>query len=159
MTESKTQSDHLLDLFALFMRNSMHGAILHSREHGLSMTQFSTLMLLRHKGTSPISDIAEEMGVSTAAASQMVDRMVNEGLILRTEDPHDRRVKQISLSERGRQMVRENFQARRAWLNELLDSLSGEENELVRQAFEILAGKLRLLEQSHNSEHGHSPKP
>ncbi len=61
------------------------------------MTQFSTLMTLHKQGTCAISEIAEELGVSTAAASQMVDRMVNDGMILRTEDPNDRRVKLVSL--------------------------------------------------------------
>ena len=156
MNDSRVQTDTLVDLFAQFMRNSMHSSLRHSREHGLSMTQFSTLMTLHKRGTCAISEIAEELGISTAAASQMVDRMVNDGMILRTEDPNDRRVKLISLTDRGGQLLRENFQARRDWLGEIIKSLSSEEKEQVRQVFEMLVGKLGQLE-SANSEHGHRP--
>lgn len=157
MNDSSLQSNTLVELFALFMRNSMHSSLRHSREHGLSMTQFSTMMTLHKRGTCAISEIAEELGVSTAAASQMVDRMVNEGMILRSEDPHDRRVKLISLTERGHQLLHENFQARRNWLSEIVETLSDEEKEQVRQVFEMLVAKLGQVE-STNSEHGHSPK-
>lgn len=157
MTPKNPHNDSLVELFTLFMRNSMHGAIRHSREHGLSMTQFSTLMTLHKQGPCAISEIAEELGVSSAAASQMVDRMVNDGIILRSEDPNDRRVKLISLSERGGQLLRENYDARRKWLGELIESLSDAEKQQVHQVFEILANRLRQMESTH-SEHGYPPK-
>ena len=159
MSQPDQNPDALLELFARFMRNSMHSAIIHSREFGLSMPQLSTLMILRKKQVSAISEIAEELGVSSAAASQMIDRMVNEGLILRAESPDDRRVKQVRLTDKGRQLLRENFKARRQWITEIIESLSDKEKEHVYQAFNILVQKIGLPEQSPSPENGHSPKP
>ena len=64
MSKSEQDPDALVELFARFMRNSMHSAIIHSRECGLSMPQLSTLMILRKKQVSAISEIAEELGVN-----------------------------------------------------------------------------------------------
>lgn len=159
MDQSTNQYNQVLELIALFMRNSMHRAYLHARETGLSMPQFNTLMALHKKGGIAISDIAEEMGISTAAASQMVDRMVNEELILRTEDSHDRRVKQITLNEKGHQLVIDNLHARRNWHQEIIENLSPDEMAQVHQTFKLLASKIEQLEDCPNSEHGHTPKP
>ncbi|MBN2045385.1 MAG: MarR family transcriptional regulator [Anaerolineales bacterium] len=150
--------DALLDLFALFMRNSMHSAVIHSREAGLSMPQLRTLMILHHKGASAITEIAEGLNVSTAAASQMVDRMVHEGLILRAEDPNDRRVKQIRMTDKGSEVLKENFSARRAWFIEMIKSLTDDEREQVYRAFELLVRKLGPQEQLSNSEIQNLPK-
>lgn len=89
------------------------------------------------------------MGVTSAAASQMLDRLVQQGLILRSEDLHDRRLKQIVLTEKGRQTLdifRENLHDRHAWLDELAAKLSPAEQEQVEAALEILIEKAGQLE-------------
>jgi DNA-binding MarR family transcriptional regulator len=158
MSQSKSPTDDLLEMIALFMRNSMHSAYLHARHTGFSMPQLNTLMALYKMGGIAISEIAGEMGVTNAAASQMVDRMVQDGLILRTEDPNDRRVKQINLTEKGKQLMREHMDARRNLHEEIIKTLSPEEKQQVHQAFEILAGKIALLEGHPGSEPGNHPK-
>ena len=142
----------LHEWISVFMRRSMRDVMRYSRESGWSMSQLGTLMTIHRKGTTAVSDIGDELGVSNAAASQMLDRLLNEGLILRTEDPNDRRAKQIKLTELGCQMVHESFEARHGWLNELADNLSASEKEQVSQALRILIDKSKYIEQPTLSE-------
>jgi DNA-binding MarR family transcriptional regulator len=119
------------------------------KESGFSMSQVSVLFYLYRKGSSGVSDIGEEMGVTSAAASQMLDRLVQQGLILRSEDQHDRRLKHIVLTEKGcqtLQIFRENLHARHAWVDELADKLSPAEQEQVEAALQILIEKAGQLE-------------
>ena len=95
----------LWEWIEVFMRRSMSNFILYSKESGLSMSQIGALFQIR-RGASGVSDIGDDLGVTSAAASQMLERLVQQQLILRSEDPHDRRVKQIVLTEKGRQISR-----------------------------------------------------
>ena len=137
----------LHEWMSVFMRRSMRNTMRFSRESGWSMSQLGALMMIHRRGTSAVSDIGEELGVSNAAASQMLDRLVQEDLILRTEDPHDRRVKQIKLTDKGCQMIHEGFEARHSWLNELAQNLSKSEKEQVCHALKILTDKAKHFEE------------
>jgi DNA-binding MarR family transcriptional regulator len=54
----------------------------------------------------------------------MLDRLVQLELILRTEDPDDRRGKQIELTDKGKRFLEDGIRARQTWVNDLLQSLS-----------------------------------
>jgi DNA-binding MarR family transcriptional regulator len=130
---------------SVFMRNSMHNALRFSRDSGWSMSQLGALMAIHRMGTSAVSVLGNELGISNAAVSQMLDRLVQEGMISRTEDPDDRRVKQISLTERGQQMLQESLRARHSWISELAETLSESEKQEICQALEILIDHARQL--------------
>lgn len=68
----------------------------------LSFEQMTAIMLILMEGPKTISNIAAAVDVSHYSASRMVDRMVKSGLFSRTEDPVDRRQKQIDLTDKGR---------------------------------------------------------
>ena len=130
----------------VFMRSSMRNFIFYIKERGLSMSQIGALFLI-HRGSSSVSDIAEELGITNAAASQMLERMVQQNLILRSEDPNDRRVKQVMLTDDGRQLVRESIAARQGWLDNLAQALSDCEKEQIGTALNILIDKATQIEQ------------
>jgi DNA-binding MarR family transcriptional regulator len=129
----------------LFMRHSMHNFIRYSRESGISMSQIGVLFHIHRIGCIGITDLGEDMGVTSAAASQISERLVQQGLIQRSEDPQDRRVRQIVLTEQGRQMLQESIHARQEWLNDLAENLSTDEKEQIMTAFNILIDKIHQL--------------
>ena len=103
-------------------------------------------MLIHKRGTTAVSDIGEELGISNPAASQMIDRLVQDGLILRTEHPDDRRVKQIQLTDKGFELIQGSLEARRAWLHTLGEELLPEEKQQISQALKILIEKTQKIE-------------
>jgi DNA-binding MarR family transcriptional regulator len=143
---------------SIFVRRSMQNYFRYVKECGLSMSQVSALFFLYRKGSSGVSDIGEEMGVTSAAASQMLDRLVQQSLISRSEDPHDRRLKQIVLTDKGRRTLdvfRENLHARHGgWVDELAASLSPAEQEQVEAALIILIEKAGQSEERPVLENG-----
>jgi DNA-binding MarR family transcriptional regulator len=130
----------------VFMRRSMREFVQFSKSSGLSMGQLSTLFRLYHRGGCGVSDIGEDLGVTNAAASQMIDRLVQQGLIQRAEDPNDRRVKSLTLTQKGRALVEESIAARRRWMEELTQTLSPQEQEAIIQGLTLLTEAALSLE-------------
>jgi DNA-binding MarR family transcriptional regulator len=127
------------------MHRSMRNFIRFARESGMSMSQMGTLFHLHGRGSCGVTDLGDHLGVTSAAASQMLERLAQQGLILRTEDPSDRRVKQIILTDKGLQVLQESIQARQSWLYDLADSLSDAEKEASIAALTILIDKVNDL--------------
>lgn len=66
-----------------------------------TLSQLKLLKMVARTNTGTISEVAAFLGVSNAAASKAVDRLVRRGLILRKEKEEDRRAISLSLSEEG----------------------------------------------------------
>jgi DNA-binding MarR family transcriptional regulator len=138
--------DTVQDWIEVFMRRSMRDFIRFSRESGLSMSQIGALYHIHRRGSSAVSDLGEHLGITSAAASQMLERLVQHKLILRTEDPNDRRAKQIVLTEKGHHILQDGINARQSWLCELADNLSESEKEQIMISLKILTEKARYPE-------------
>jgi len=95
-------------------------------ELDVSMAQLKTLMALYNCGALAIGQIAEMLGIGQPTASHLVDRLVQTGLVSRTEDPLDRRRTLAQLSPSGEELAerihRIRFEALRRWLAQLDDA-------------------------------------
>ncbi len=129
-------------------QHSLQGWAHHARATGLSMPQFSILMQLYRRRYCGISDISDRFEISSAAASQHVENLVRAGLIGRTEDPHDRRAKQIQLSEKGRALLQHGFGARYQWIDQLAKAVDPADYDKVAEALSILAEAAHKVEQA-----------
>lgn len=148
MVERSALGDALRSWIDVFTQHTMRSVMLYAKESGLSMSQLGALMHIL-RGTSGVCDIGDDLGISSAAASQMLERLVQQGLVSRTEDPRDRRVKQIVLTDKGQQVMQGSMQAGKKWLDELADKLTAAEQEQVAAALEILVARaVELAQQS-----------
>ncbi len=138
----------LHDWMRVVMQHSMRNFMLYAKEHNYSMAQLNALFRIRHKGTCGVSDLGEEMGVSSAAASQLLERLVQQGLAVRTEDPQDRRNKLVALTEAGERLVQESMAARQGWLTQVAELLSVAEQKQVGAALQLLIAKTTLLDET-----------
>jgi DNA-binding MarR family transcriptional regulator len=125
----------------IMLHRSMHNFLSFAREKGLSMSQFGVLVHLSRRQSCGVTDLGDHLGVTSAAASQLLDRLVQQELILRTEDPHDRRVKQIILTEKGRHVLEEAMHARQKWLNDLAEVFSQAEKEQINESLCLMIEK------------------
>jgi len=130
----------------IFMARSMQRFMAQARESGFSMPQIGALMRIHRQGPLPMSDISKEMGTTLAATSQLLDRLVQQGLITRTEDPNDRRVRNVALTDRGRELLEASLRARQRWVDDLSRSLTEVELETVTDALQILVRRAKELD-------------
>ncbi|GAB4401433.1 MAG: hypothetical protein OHK0052_24960 [Anaerolineales bacterium] len=132
----------------IFMRHSMRDFMLFAKEKNYSMAQVNALFRIHHKGSCGVSDLGEAMGVTSAAASQLLERLVQQGLAVRTEDPQDRRNKLITLTESGEKILQEMIAARQEWFSHLTQLFTVEEQAQIATALQLLIQKAEQLEQA-----------
>lgn len=82
----------------------------------VSVTLHQVLLLnkLGKVGDSTQSEMADLMRMSAPSISQMIDRLVEIGLVARAEDQADRRRKRIALAPNGRRLLERLSEARSA---------------------------------------------
>ncbi len=129
--ESAQLTAILLEWSTTFIRLSLHDFNRYMRSAGLSLPQMTILLHLHYQGPSDVTHICEMMQVSPAGASQMIERMAQQGMVRREERPGDRRVRLVTLTEKGREVVLESIAARQAWIEELVAGLSPSEAERI----------------------------
>lgn len=129
----------------VFMVHSMHELFRYVRGTGLSMPQFNVLMALYYRENCAVSDLSERMEITLAAASQLVDRLVQSGLLERVEDPQDRRSKRLSLTPKGRDMVETGIKLRFRWMDDLVKHLEIEEIRQINQVIVRLSQVARAI--------------
>ncbi|MCX7775675.1 MAG: MarR family transcriptional regulator [Spirochaetaceae bacterium] len=131
MNAAQEFHDVMIAWIGQIMRLSMQGFMRYAAEAGLSMAQMGVLFRLSRGKSYPVTALGGEMGVTGAAASQMADKLVAMGLVERTEDPTDRRVRRLSLTPRGRAVIEAGMKARQEWISAMTARLSPEEASAI----------------------------
>jgi DNA-binding MarR family transcriptional regulator len=130
----------------VFMNRSMRGWGHFAKSTGLSMPQFGLLMQMHYKGACGMSQVSERFEITPAAASQLVDKLVQSGFVQRVEDPHDRRAKLLNLTDKGRELIQQGIEERYRWVDELSAKLSAEERTQISDALNIMTRVVQDLE-------------
>ncbi len=124
---------HIIQEFMRFMK-----------QNGLSAPQIHTLMYIYHAGECQVSDIGTLADASNAAASQLVERLVQQGLVERREDPENRRNKLVTLSQKGEALIRDSVTSNQ-FLMKVMQTLTPEQRLVVDDAFGLLAQASRQI--------------
>jgi DNA-binding MarR family transcriptional regulator len=146
MTEKPQVSQIIPQWMDIFMHRSWRAWNHLAKSTGLSMPQFGILMQVHHRGNCAIGDISERFDITNAAASQLVDKLVQNGLIRRQEDPSDRRAKLLNLTEKGRELIQQGIEERRRWVDQLVGKLTAEERAKVAESLQIMTRAAKELE-------------
>jgi DNA-binding MarR family transcriptional regulator len=127
---------HIIQDFMIFMK-----------QQGLSSPQINALMYIYHTGQCQVSDIGVQAEASNAAASQLVERLVQQGFVERREDPFNRRMKILTLTDKGKELIQSSIPSNHFLMN-VMDDLTQDERKTIQAAFTILAQKAQQLQNS-----------
>ncbi|MCL5115744.1 MAG: MarR family transcriptional regulator [Firmicutes bacterium] len=105
----------------------------------LTFGQFAVLRMLFHQGPMAMGAIAENLSISLAGATGIIDRLVNQGVVERTRSREDRRVVWVDLSEEGRERMKRLQDERHQQMRDLLKPLEADELELLLRLLERVA--------------------
>jgi DNA-binding MarR family transcriptional regulator len=130
------------DMYALvsyLMRISNFGSFNTIAELDLSFTQLKALCAMDVDDEDrSVKALAESMGVSLPTMSRAVDGLYERGFVDRREDPVDRRMKRVRLTEPGRAITSRLSETRLAALKEFLLSLSDPEAQALTRALGLI---------------------
>ncbi|TME33008.1 MAG: MarR family transcriptional regulator [Chloroflexi bacterium] len=119
--------------------------------HGLSMTHFHVLALLDADGPTPMSRLADQLGVAFSNLTGIVSRMEERGIVERVHDAEDRRVVLAQLTPTGRDVVHKVEATRTEHMRQLVNALTSEEQRALLGAFKTLTTAHARLHAAHDS--------
>lgn len=104
----------------------------------LTMPQLKALLCVsQHEGATS-GQIAASLGVGLSTITGIVDRLAEQGMVSRGEDPRDRRITRVVPTPRGQELVDQLLRYRNEQLTRLLSQLDAEQLRVVEQAFQYL---------------------
>jgi DNA-binding MarR family transcriptional regulator len=105
----------------------------------LGFTQLAALYAVADGGTTTIVDLADTLNRSPSATSRLVDGLVRRRLLERREEPDDRRMKSVWLTERGRALLAVIDRARADQFLAVVRPLPSNERAIVAMGVAALA--------------------
>ena len=140
-TASRTITDETLAL-AADVRTALSRAARRLRaergDAGLSDPQFNVVAILDREGPMTPGRLADLEHIAAPAMTRTVSCLADLGLVAKSEHPTDGRQVVVTLTDAGRDEVRQTRLRRDAWLGERLDALTAEERDVLSRAADLL---------------------
>lgn len=101
--------------------------------NNLTITEFSVLEVLFHKGKQTIQQIGNSILISSGSMTYVIDKLEKKDLLKRTACPDDRRAIHVTLTEEGIELMKKVMPKHEDFVEYAFDSLDSSEAEtLVR---------------------------
>lgn len=101
------------------------------------------IMITLTKGPHSVGQLAGVLGVSTPAVSQLVDRLVEHGMVERHPDQRDRRVVLVDFAPEEREVARRIVEGRRRPLARAIDQMTDEEAQGFVKGIKLIVEERR----------------
>lgn len=145
-TERDATLEHLYDmLFQAWplMRRKLLPSSAQQAEFGMPLSHVQVLVMLDHRGSLSITEISQSFGIAKPNITPLVDRLIEEGLVMRERNSADRRVVNVVICEKGRERLADIYRALCDNLFDWTRSLSSEDMAAFNEALETIVRLLR----------------
>jgi DNA-binding MarR family transcriptional regulator len=105
------------------------------------------------KGPHSIGRLAEAVGVTPPAATQLVDKLSKHGMIERRHDPADRRIVLVDYAPGMQDIARRMMESRSGKLREALDRMTDEEVRALLKGLRLLIESFELSQEGTHEPH------
>lgn len=138
MEQTKHDQDFYLALldFVLSARQSVVAA---GNDHGLTAIQAITLLMLDGDKPRPMKEFCTLYHCDASNITGIIDGLERKGLVNRKNDPHDRRIKNIQLSAKGKVLQQKMLRQLSSDSVQLIDPLQDNEKKTLKKAFEKIS--------------------
>jgi DNA-binding MarR family transcriptional regulator len=113
-------------------------ADMHAATFGLSVNGWKLLSVIEYFGPLSASEAGAHTSLEPAKVTRGIDALAQQRLVLRREDPADRRRTILTLSEKGRRLPDKVAQVSRALERELLSVLTPSERSMLYRTLDKL---------------------
>jgi DNA-binding MarR family transcriptional regulator len=94
-------------------------------------SQSYVLMLLQNQKAMPVSEIGKQLMISPSNTTPLIDKLINERLVVRRPDKSDRRVINVAITRRGLERLDELYRANADIFKSKLSNLSDDDLNLL----------------------------
>ncbi len=104
----------------------------------LTIAQVKSLFFIADEGSVNFRKLASAMKVTPSNVTGIIDRLVEQGLVTRNENPDDRRMLMLELTEKGQTLITNLREKRSTQISTVLDSMTEDELSAVAKGFGLL---------------------
>jgi DNA-binding MarR family transcriptional regulator len=143
----KTKND--IDAITPLMRKLMDSC--HSlarnilREEDLSLSQYYVLHLIKTSPQAQMKNIKNNLCVSGAYATSIIDKLVKKGFIERYRGKDDRRVVRVKLTDKGKILIRDLNNKKAQFYTKLLKDMNGKDKKTMSDGLSLLVSSLSRI--------------
>ena len=105
----------------------------------LTMAQLKAVMLLCRKGRAKGRELADGLGIAPSAATPLVDRLVEQKLAKREDDPADRRIVWILPTKKAQAVYDQLLHTSSGVLEDVINEVPAKDRKAVRESVQLLA--------------------
>jgi DNA-binding MarR family transcriptional regulator len=105
----------------------------------LTMAQLKAVMLLCRTGRARSRELADGLGIAPSAATPLVDRLVEQKLARREDDPADRRIVWILPTRKAEAIYDELLHTSQDVLEDVIGEVPAKDRKAVRDSVQLLA--------------------
>ena len=138
MTDARKLKDTVKEFTSIIFTLGQRQIFQYMDETGLSRSQLMTLGRLHAHNGAGISAMGAHLGTTDAAASQLIDRLVNQGMVERRESPEDRRKKQVLLTDKGKAIIEGMASQRMLMVDQILEHIPSGKQAIIGEALSIM---------------------
>lgn len=135
---NNSTAERLANLTFNLLANCQEKEIRLAELHHLTQAEFRCLRLFGTDENLNNKQIAERMKLSPSRLTRIIDGLVKKGYINREIDPNDRRNMRVTLSRKGKQLVRQLNKAYIDIHNEILEDIDVSQHEPLITAMDHL---------------------
>jgi DNA-binding MarR family transcriptional regulator len=140
MSDLATNAHRLMHLFGRLRHQQKGPAFAQISALNLSPSHMRVLHMLAPDNQLAMKDLADQLGVAPPSLTALTRRLVQTGLVQRHAHPDDSRISLLSLTAAGRALHEQLYAEHLARMEQLLASLSPEEQALFLDLLERAIG-------------------
>jgi len=141
----KPEATHTWLIMLKALQAVRHLALPPILKEGLGDSDFRVLEILLHKGPMPVNAIGPKVDLNPGSVSVAVDRLYRKGLVSRVESESDRRVRTVSLTEKGRRVIVPIFRQHAAVIKRAFQDVSPEEQRQLEKVLKRIGRRAEEL--------------
>jgi len=122
-------------------------------ELNLTIPQLKSLFFIANWGSTNFTKLASALEVTPSNVTGIVDRLVEQGLVSRQENPEDRRMLMLRVTDKGEAIIANLRERRASHMSEILAQLSLEELNSVFKGLTLLVQAAEAREGKTKEEH------
>ncbi|MDD5289500.1 MAG: MarR family transcriptional regulator [Dehalococcoidales bacterium] len=113
----------------------------------ITIAQLKSLFFISNRGSTNLMHLAAALGVTPTNTTGIIDRLLKQGLVSRTENPQDRRMLVLRVTKKGEELLTKLREKRRSYWKDVLDSMNIDELTTLFQCLTSLSAANEVYEE------------
>ncbi|KYO65528.1 MarR family winged helix-turn-helix transcriptional regulator [Thermovenabulum gondwanense] len=110
---------------------------------GTTLAQCNAIIEIGRAKEISLIDLADILNLDTSTASRTVNNLVSQNLVVREEDPEDRRYLKIKLTKEGEKIYKTVEESMDIFFKKVYESIPADKREQVMESLGILLNALK----------------